>query len=227
MNTWQEKLSLLKYRGGIEAALFWLVKVLFKAEVYFFYAVDLSEESQASGAHSNNQKKNQFQFISLNTDQDLSAHPHDLIKLINAQSGWSVPRLIGKNAGVYALTQQGKVVTQTNISSNTVIEVDTPTDLNIHLDHRDVFLGYLYTYPEYRGKGAAAILLRKVCKAVFDRGYSRIVTHVRSTNIASLNTFRKCGWSRKGWIVTSLKGHLLLACFPRKSTIKVSSRLSK
>lgn len=211
MNIWKERLSLLKYKGGLKAALFWLIKIIGRIEIHFFYAIDLTPQqyltSQAFGESS---KRDTFYFLSLNTAQDLIMCPHELIEQINLQSGRSVSRLIHEEAGVHALIQQKQVVSQVTIDHSTIIQVDSPAALDIHLHAGDVFLGYLYTYPSYRGMGAAAALLRKVDKATQNRGYSRIVTHIRSTNVASLNTFKKCGWSSIGWIVTNVRGRLLL-----------------
>lgn len=203
MSIWQERLSLLKYKGGFKAAIFWLVKILCRVEVHFFYAIDLARQQCLTSepfAGNKNHERNIFHFISLNTTRDLDIYSHELIEQINSQSGRGVSQLIREDTGVYALIQQKEVVSQTNINRCAVIHVDSPTDLDIHLKPEDVFLGYLYTHPNYRGMGAAASLLEKVCGDIKGHGYSRIVTHIRSTNVASLNTFKKCGWSSIGWI---------------------------
>ncbi len=225
---WQERLSLLKYKGGFKAALFWLIKILLRVEVYFFYATDLSvRQSQKPEQSDKNPEESTFHFISLNTIQDLTACSNKLIEQIHAQSGKSVSQLIYENCGVYALAQQEQVVSQANICRNQIIQVDSPNALNIYLKPGDTFLGYLYTYSSYRGIGAAPLLLKRIRQTIYNSDYSRIVTHIRSTNVASLNTFKKSGWSSIGWIVTSLEGRLLLTHFSKKSAIKVSSLLDK
>ncbi len=148
-------------------------------------------------------------------------YPHELIEQISSQSGRNVAQLIHDNAGVYAFIDGIHAISQTNISCNPAIRVDSPTELDIYLTHGDVFLGYLFTYPHYRGTGTAASLLEAVCEDVKRRGYSRIVTHIRSTNVASLNTFNKCGWSRIGWILTSTNGHLLSTYCLRRAGITI------
>ncbi|WP_300087182.1 GNAT family N-acetyltransferase [uncultured Nitrosomonas sp.] len=223
MNNLQERLSLLKYKGGFKAALFWLAKILCRVEIHFFYAIDLTrQQSLPPSSSSKESETTSFDLISLNTPGDLTICPSGIIEQINSQSGRGVSRLIREDAGVYALVQQGQVVSQTNIDRSDVIRVDSPTLLDIDLKPGDVFLGYLYTHPNYRGMGAAALLLKKVHEVTRNHGHSRIVTHIRSTNVASLNTFKKCGWSRIGWIITSVRGRLLLTCHLSRAGVTIS-----
>lgn len=219
---WQERLALLKYKGGFKAALFWLMKILFRIEVYFFYSIDLNQQqSLSSSSFGKGLKKIPYRFISLNTLRDIAIYPSETIKQINSQSGRGVSQLVHRNAGVYALIEEDQVMSQANIDRNTVIQVDSPAHLNIHLKSGDVFLGYLYTYQDYRGRGMAAALLKNIRENLSNYGYLRIVTHIRSTNVASLNTFRKCRWSKIGWIIISVKGHLLLTHGLSKSGITI------
>lgn len=213
MNVWQERLALLRYKGGGKAAVFWLIKILCRVEIYFFYAADLTRQ-QASLPQPLAKKSGTeaFHFIALNSTQDIAMYPHELIEQISSQSGRGVTQLIQDDAKIYALIDGTQVVSQTNISHGAIIRVDSPTDLDIGLTSGDAFLGYLFTHPHYRGLGAAALLLEMVCEDVKKYGYSRIVTHIRSTNVASLNTFKKCGWLKIGWIAVSTSNHLLLRC---------------
>ncbi|WP_347888623.1 GNAT family N-acetyltransferase [Nitrosomonas europaea] len=213
MNVWRERLALLRYKGGGKAAVFWLIKILCRIEIYFFYATDSDSARQQMLLPQPLAKKSgteTFQLISLNSIQDIAMHSHELIEQISSQSGRGITQLIREDTKIYALIDGTQVVSQTNISHNTIIRVDSPTDLDIELTSGDAFLGYLFTYPHYRGLGAAASLLEMVCEDVKKHGYSRIVTHIRSTNVASLNTFKKCGWLKIGWIAVSTRNHLLL-----------------
>jgi ribosomal protein S18 acetylase RimI-like enzyme len=224
MNGWQEKLARLKSKGGLKAAAFWAIKQFFRIEIHFLYAIDLvQQQAQEPEPARDDSVRHTGHFVSLTTTQDLSLYPHALIEQLDAQSGQGVAKLIHNDTDVYALIDGTGVVSQVNISRSAVIHVDSPTNLDICLAPGDVFLGYLFTYPQYRGMGTAASLIGKVCKDIHKRGYSRIVTHIRSTNAASLNTFRKCGWPRIGWIVTSISGRLLLAYCPGKVGITVSA----
>lgn len=83
MNAWQEKLALLKYRGGLKAAAFWLIKTLCRVEIHFLYAIDLTRQQALSPRPSGkNPGKEAFHFISLNSARDLAMYPHDLIEQI-------------------------------------------------------------------------------------------------------------------------------------------------
>lgn len=223
MNVWQERLALLKYRGGLKAAVFWLIKMLCRLEIHYLYAIDLTrwQASQPRLSYANPEKQ-EFHFISLNSAEDLAKYPRELIEQISSQSGHGAAQLVRNNAGVYALIDETSVVSQVNINRSTVVHVDSPTSLDICLAPGDVFLSYLFTYLRYRGMGTAVFLIKKVCLNLQRCGYSGIVTHIRSTNAASLNTFDKCGWSRVGWILTSTTGRLLLTRCPGKNCITVS-----
>lgn len=211
MNAWQERLALLKYKGGFKATVFWLIKVLCRVEIYFFCTTDLTQrQTPLSQPPVKKPGTEVFHFISLSSTRDIAMYPNELIEQINSQSGQGVAQLIRNNARVYALIDGTQVVSQTNISHSAVIRVDSPTDLDIGLVSGDAFLGYLFTSPRYRGLGAAALLLEMVCEDMKKHGCSRIVTHIRSTNVSSLNTFRKCGWLKAGWIAVSTGNRLLL-----------------
>lgn len=223
MNAWKERLSLLKYRGGLKAASFWVVKIIFRVEIHFLYAMDLTQPQVLPQSAREKPVHDGFQFLSLDTAQDLSVVPRDIMDQIGLQSGRGVEQLINNNTSIYALVDQTSIVSQTNICRSAFIQVDSPTHLDIELALGDVFLGYLFTYPRYRGMGTARRLLKEVCEHVKRRGHSRIVTHIRSTNAPSLNTFIKCGWTRVGWVFTSTSGRLLLVHCPRKVGITVSA----
>jgi len=223
MNAWKERLSLLKYRGGLKAALFWVVKIIFRVEIHFLYAIDLTQPQVLPQSSREKPTNDGFRFLSLDTAQDLSMVPRAMIDKIGLQSGRGVEWLIKNDTSLYALVDQTSIVSQTNICRHSSIQVDSPTHLDIELALGDVFLGYLFTYPRYRGMGTARRLLKEVCEHVKRRGYSRIVTHIRSTNAPSLNTFIKCGWTRVGWIFTSTSGRLLFVHCPRKVGITVSA----
>jgi hypothetical protein len=40
-------------------------------------------------------------------------------------------------------------------------------------------------------------------------GFMRCVCHIRMTNVPSLAAFRRIGWHRVGWLVSSRSGRLL------------------
>ena len=224
MNSWHEKLARLKSKGGVKAAAFGIVKKLFRMEVHFLYSMDLAQQ-QVLGLKPVRDpcERQAFHFIALTTARDLALYPHALIEQLDSQSGQGIAKLIGSDTGVYALIDGTNIVSQVNINRSAVVHVDSPTDLDICLAPGNVFLGYLFTYPQYRSMGTAAFLIGKVSQNIQKHGYSRILTHIRSTNTASLNTFRKCGWARVGWILTSTSGRLLLTHCPHRTGISITA----
>lgn len=220
MHLLNERINQALSRGGLSATAFWLLKMLFRIEVHFLYAFDLANRSATSKTSAHHPD---FDFISLHTQHDIDSTPPALIAQLNEQSGWSVNRLIEQGSTVYALVDDSNIVSQLNIGWQPIITVDSPTHLTFTLSPKDAFLGYLFTYPKYRGCGAATKLIEKVCEDAAYRKYSRIVTHIRSTNAPSLNTFKKISWKRIGWILTSTNGRLLRA----RSTKKMGVHIAK
>ncbi|HNO75055.1 MAG TPA: GNAT family N-acetyltransferase [Nitrosomonas mobilis] len=221
MTAWKERLNLLKYRGGFKAAVFWIIKAILRIEIHFLYTIDLTKQQELSQSSRVKSENGTFRFLSLDTAQDISMAPQGLIDQIGLQSGSSVKQLIKNKTSVYAFIDQASIVSQMNICRRSVIQVDAPTYLDIKLSSGDAFLGYLFTYTQYRGMGTATLLLIEACAHMQRQGYLRIVTHIRSTNASSLNTFNKCGWSRVGWIFTSTAGRLLLTYCPQKIGITI------
>lgn len=218
---WQEQLKLLRNRGSTKAVAYWLIKKAFRIDFFFFYVFDLTQPEQTRSVSS--QQYHSFPFVTLSTPEEIQAANPKLIDTLGLQCGQDIDKLINDHTIIYALTDNQDVVTQVNIQRKTIMQVDTPSLLNFQLTPQDTFLGYLYTYSQYRGQGTAPILLHKVCNDLREKGYSRIITHIRATNTPSLNTFEKCGWSRSGWIISTIKGRILKKYLPKKLGIKISA----
>lgn len=219
MNHLKERINLALSRGGMNATLFWILKILCRVEVHFLYAIDLSGRSIETIAHTS---APHFHFISLHTSHDINSQDPELINQLNNQSGWSVNQLVEHSSTVYALVDGTSPVSQLNICWKHQVTVDSPTHLVISLKPKDAFLGYLFTHPQYRGYGAATRLIMRISEDAAQRKYSRIITHIRSTNAPSLNTFKKSGWKRIGWILTSINGRLLKVFLPYETGISIS-----
>nr|WP_281722155.1 GNAT family N-acetyltransferase [Nitrosomonas nitrosa] len=219
MNYLADRINLALSHGGLSATAFWLLKILCRIKVHFLYAIDLANRSATSKTSTHHPD---FDFISLHTQHDIDSAPSALIAQLNEQSGLSVNRLIEQGSTVYALVDDSNIVSQLNIGWQPIITVDSPTHLTFTLSPKDAFLGYLFTYPKYRGCGAATKLVEKVCEDAAFRKYSRIVTHIRSTNAPSLNTFKKIGWKRIGWILTSTNGRLLSTRSAKKMGVHIA-----
>lgn len=201
---WKERLALLRRRGGLKAAAFWLAKKLLRVDLHFIYVVYLSDRPVSSLAPATD-----FRAVLLHTLADVAALSPSLVDEIEEQSGSGVARLVESGSSIYALLDGSTVVSQLNVCWNGRLKVDTPARLDIALGPTDGFLGYLYTHPGYRGVGAASKLIALACADAAHRGQRRLFTHIRATNAPSLNTFEKGGWRRDGWMVTSTAGRLL------------------
>lgn len=217
MPIWQERLKLLKNRGSIKAVFYWLIKKIFHIDFYFFYVLDLAQW------HSPTSTRNQsFPFLSLSTPEEIKNTNPVLIDTIGLQCGQAINKLIENRAIIYALIDKQNIVSQVNIQRKALVQVDSPTLLNFHLLPKDTFLGYLFTYAQYRGQGTAPLLLQQVCDDLQKKGISRIITHIRATNTPSLNTFEKCGWVRSGWMISTINGRILKKYISKKLGISIS-----
>ncbi len=217
----QERLKLLKNRGSMKATFYWLIKKAFCIDFYFFYMLDLSQHQYVVSTES--KKKNLFQLLSLGTPEEVHAANPTIVDTLGLQCGQGINKLIENKAIIYALIDEQNVVSQVNIQRNTIVQVDTPALLHFQLSVKDTFLGYLFTYEQYRGQGSAPLLLQRVCSDLQRKGVSRIITHIRATNSPSLNTFEKCGWTRSGWMMSTINGRLLKKFLPKKLGISVST----
>lgn len=201
MNIWKERFNLAMSSGGLKATFFWIAKKILRKEVHFIYTCKINSK--------NNHNKIKFHFITLHTKKDILEIHYETLKQLEKQSGMSIINLLKNNNSIYALLDENNVVSQINIYWGKHAKVDYPVNLTIHIKFDDVFVGYLFTSPHYRGRGCAKILMDMAKQDVFNFGYSRMIAHIRSTNVPSLKAFRKSGWQQSGWIITSTDGKLL------------------
>lgn len=68
------------------------------------------------------------------------------------------------------------------------------------LGERDVELNYVFTLPEYRGKGISTALKRHTAISLKELGYERLFTVVHSENIANLKSDKKVGFTVFGTV---------------------------
>ena len=62
--------------------------------------------------------------------------------------------------------------------------------------YRDGYLiAGLETASGERGKGIATILVNEVCRVLTDRGVKILYSHIRNSNLPSIRTHEKCGFS--------------------------------
>lgn len=141
---------------------------------------------------------------------DLVQLPIGLETQLDEQSGLSCRKLIEQQARIYLVTDGDKLACQLNIRDGEVI-VDSPIDLSLRFDAGTVFLNYLYTRDDYRGRGLAGELIRFACTDLVEKGFRHCLAHIRATNHASLASFRKAGWTPCGRIITTTAGRFIAA----------------
>lgn len=62
----------------------------------------------------------------------------------------------------------------------------------------NAFVYALYTDPAYRKLGLASVLLSRAIEILRDQGIEKLACHIRSSNLASIGLFTKCGFKQIG-----------------------------
>jgi ribosomal protein S18 acetylase RimI-like enzyme len=124
---------------------------------------------------------------------------------------------------VYFLADGSQVACQLNISPGPVVTIDTPRLLQLDIGDGSAYLAFLFTHPRFRRTGAASALVDAVCADLAQKGYRRVLTHVRRTNVASVNTFARMGWKRAAtiWATMGPTRRIVLAR-PGRSSLSVT-----
>lgn len=196
-----QKLSFLLGPGGFTAALFFGFKSLTGAEVFRFAAKPLQPGAVPA-------LPTDWRYVQLCTSAELVALVPGVRAQLAAQSGAGPELLLQRGASLHALLCGESVVAQLNIESSPACEVDDPK-LALHLAEGDGFLGYLHTWPEFRRRGAAQLLIAATEQGLRERGVKRLVTHVRATNVPSIAAFKSLGYHFNALVLSKTSGALL------------------
>lgn len=197
----KEYLFLTLKPGGFKAAFYWFSKRIFRVDFYGFFSISLTESVKISNDN--------YQLITVSNLKELAAIPEDLISIFDKKSDSTVKNRITKGGHFYALVDSGKPISQLEIYQPFPIEVDTPIDLQINIDNSFRFLGFLSTYPAYEKKGFATLLISLAMQDINKKGVSKLLTHIRLSNIKSIRAFENNGWKYMGSIITTHSGSLL------------------
>jgi len=206
-----QKLSFLLGPGGGTAALFFGFKSLTGAEVFRFAAKSLHPGAAPV-------LPSDWRYVQLCTPAELAelaARMPGVRTQLAAQSGAGPERLLQRGASLHALLCGETVVAQLNIESSPACEVDDPK-LTLHLAEGDGFLGYLHTWPEFRRRSAAQLLIAATEQSLRERGLKRLVTHVRATNVPSIAAFKKLDYHFNALVFSKTSGMLLGALGMRR-----------
>ena len=193
-----QKLSFFLGPGGFAAALFFGFKSLTGAEAFRFAAKPL--QSGAASA-----LPPDWRYVQLCTSAELAALVPAVRAQLAAQSGAGPELLLQRGASLHTLLCGEAVVAQLNIESSPACEVDDPK-LALHLAEGDGFLGFLHTWPEFRRRGAAQLLIAATEQSLRARGLKRLVTHVRATNVPSIAAFKNQGYRFNALVFSKTSG---------------------
>jgi len=196
-----QRLSFLLGPGGFAASVFFGFKLLSGVEVFRF----ASKPLQARAAPA---LPADWAYLRLSSPADYARLPAATATQIAAQSGAEPERLLLRGCSIHALLCGEAVVAQLNIETGPVCDVDDPK-LALQLAEGDGFLGFLYTWPEFRRRGAAQQLITATEQGMREQGLKRLVTHVRATNVPSMAVFKNLGCRFRALVFSKTSGALV------------------
>jgi ribosomal protein S18 acetylase RimI-like enzyme len=197
----KENVSLSLKAGGGKAALFWFLKRICRMDFYGFFTISLIDSPQVI-----NEK---YQLLAISNLDDLEKVSKDLMSALDRRADTSVKNRIDKGGHFYALVENGNPISQLEIYQPFPIDVDTPINLQINMDHSFRFLGSLTTHASYEKQGFATLLISLAMKDIKQKGVASLLTHIRLSNIKSIKAFERNGWQYMGSCITTNGGLLL------------------
>lgn len=217
-----DRASLLCAKGGIRAAAFWLTRRALRLDVYRFHAIALTGlERESCSALPDG-----YALLALRNLTEVGACDSHLVAQLDAHSGCGVAEVIRRNGQIYAMVRGDRVVSQLRIDLQRA-EVDTPLKLLLDCGEKSAFLSFLYTDPSLRRGGWAANLISHVCVQLARDGARACVCHIQATNVRSINTFSRSGWTPIALLFTTVGGRLLgVRQFSRAPRLDVSLKVS-
>lgn len=196
-----QKLSFFLGPGGFTATVFFAFKSLTGVEAFRFAAKPLQPGAPPA-------LPSDWRYVQLCTSDELVALMPGVRAQLAEQSGAGPELLLRRGASLHALLCGETVVAQLNIESSPAFEVDDPK-LALRLAEGDGFLGYLHTWPEFRRRGAAQLLIATTEHGLRERGLKRVVTHVRATNVPSIAAFKHQGYRFNALVFSKTSGALV------------------
>jgi ribosomal protein S18 acetylase RimI-like enzyme len=189
----------------MSAVAYWAFGRVSRLQVHKVLVVDLSPDAGRGVALPTG-----FAFCALHDLHGLTELGAGVEEQIDQQSGLRCRSLLARGDRVYALVESGRVACQLNIRRGPVA-VDSPTDLMFDFAVGDLFLNYLHTRDQYRGRGLASALIRLACADAARGGARRCLCHVRATNHSSIAAFCRCSWAQAARILTTRTGRFIAA----------------
>ena len=173
----------------------WLIKQAFPVEIFDSFVTSIDGLRTAKAAPDP-------RLVTIRTMADCARYGETLLHRLGRQSGHGVRSIVASGGRVYALVENGEVITQLTLDLTGPVAVETPIPLRIAIPRGAGFLSYLYTYPAWRRRGLAQRLIGSALHDLSRDGVTDVITHVSSTNVNSQNTFLATGWRRTGLMLT-------------------------
>lgn len=195
-----ERVALLRERGGPRSLGFWLLRKGLALDVYTLFALPLRDAGSACPPGCT--------LLRLVSEDDLARCPASLLEQIGPHTGAGLRQVLAQGGRIYALVEDGAVRSQTRIDVGAA-RTDTPCDLTFEVGARNAFLSFLFTHPASRRGGWAKKLLIATASSMAQEGLQLCLSHVQATNLRSVNTFLSLGWRPAGWLLASRGGRYL------------------
>lgn len=173
----------------------WLIKQAFPVEIFDFFVTGIDDLHAAKAAPDH-------RLVAVRTMADCTRCGETLLQRLGRQSGHGVRSIVASGGRVYALVENGEILSQFTLDLTGPVAVETPIPLRISMPRGAGFLSYLYTYPAWRGQGLAQRLIRSAANDLSRDGLSNVIAHVSATNVNSQNAFLATGWRRAGLVLT-------------------------
>lgn len=198
-----DRLNLLRAKGGVQAAAYSFLRRMFLLDAYCVVAENVSALRTDDLVVCEN-----AQFLCIERPDQFLALPIGLREQMDDASGCGVEEAARAGGRVYAMVNNDELLVQLQIEDR-VARVDTPARLRFDLGERGAFLSFLYTAPKFRRGGWATRLIKSTCVDLKARGVEVCYAHIQATNVRSLNTFSRLGWTHVARLLATPGGRYL------------------
>ncbi len=87
---------------------------------------------------------------------------------------------------------QGNIIGYVKIGYGEVYIMDF--DMSVYFPRGTALIYDTYIVPDFRGLGVAPFLITDVMRSLKERGYQRVLCHIRTENLASISAYTKCSF---------------------------------
>jgi GNAT superfamily N-acetyltransferase len=177
-------------KSGFWAITTFMIKKIFKIECHFFYQIQVSNLINRMPVVESNYS---FTCITKNNYSEIA--DEQLEQQLNLNAGTSLSKRLSRGEYAFLMFYNNELACQL-FMSNKIISIDSPISLTLEYGADSWFLSFLFTQRKYRNMGLAKKLISYACYELNKQGFNRCLTHIRSTNLSSINAFEKAGWEK-------------------------------